>query len=183
MDEILADLSRFSRDVELVEVPSTTGETVRNPESKYTLQLPNPQPLLKKIEQLERYFYQYKCFECLPGLKELPLEQIHEKFREILKNHGSCNIIDKPHDNSTGYTLQSMFKDDMHDKLLSKDYVIRLGEGLSTRGGMTTPNKTLNEKDQSSEATKLMPQFLRAIVTGDKLRLCGAFTENTTFLD
>ncbi|XP_073827176.1 RAB3 GTPase activating protein subunit 1 [Musca autumnalis] len=183
VDEILADLSRFSRDVEIVEaLPSPNTEAPKTHENKYTLQLPNPQPLLKKIEQLERDFYHYKCFECLPGMKDLTAEKLHSKFREILHNNGSCNIVSKTEDeNILELSLQTLFKDDMRDKLLSKDYIIRLGEGLIADNNSSTMAKDMEAKEK--QPATIMPQFLRAIVTGEKLRLCGAFTENTTFLD
>jgi len=54
----------------------------------------------------------------------------------------------------------------MADRLISKDYIIRLdGDTKTTEKGLY-----------------LGPQFMRAIVTGEKLRLCGAFTESTAFV-
>ncbi|XP_013098315.2 rab3 GTPase-activating protein catalytic subunit [Stomoxys calcitrans] len=181
LEQLLADLSRFSRDVELVEVnkdPSTSSQSMHHMrENKYALQLPDPHPILRKIERLEKEFYQYKCFESFPGIKDLPLAKIQAKFREILTNNGCCRI-DGPSDE---FSLQSMFKDDMREKLTSKEYVMRLGEGLRSREFESI--KAMEEKDNQQPGVTLMPQFLRAIVTGQKLRLCGAFTENTTFLD
>ncbi|XP_075153598.1 RAB3 GTPase activating protein subunit 1 [Haematobia irritans] len=180
IDEILADVSRFSRDVELVEIEkNSSAHKPLTPEHKYVLQLPDPKPILKKIEQLERNFYQYECFENLSGIKDLPLTRIQEKFLEILNNNGSCNI-NRLEDANEELSLHSLFKDDMREKLISKEYVIRLGEGLTNAGSSV---KLIEEKENLQPGIKLMPQFLRAIVTGEKLRLCGAFTENTTFLD
>ncbi|XP_037815064.1 rab3 GTPase-activating protein catalytic subunit [Lucilia sericata] len=183
LDDILAELSRFSRDIEVVAgSPSSTSSTTSNNETNYVLQLPNPAGITKKIEQLEMQYYQYECFKQMPQLRNMDVKQIQKKFMEILKNQGSCTItprhfkegevIDKTAE--VEECLMSSFKHDMQERLLSKDYVIRIGEGL------TKTNET--ERDNENAKT-VMPQFLRAVVTGEKLRLCGAFTENTTFLD
>ena len=148
------------------------------------MQLPNPLGITKKFEQLELQYYQYKCFERMPELAHVDVKQIQNKFKEILKNQGLCSLTPKVFKakNEGGDAavpieqhLINSFQKDMQDKLISKDYVIRMGEGLITR------NDDNAKENQNNRA--IMPQFLRAIVTGEKLRLCGAFTENTTFLD
>lgn len=144
--------------------------------------LPDPWGITKKIEQLEMQFFQYKCFERMPELVNMDVKQIQKKFKDILKNQGSCTISPR-HFNQGELVVESSqveerlmasFRRDLQEKLISKEYVIRLGEGLTK----------LPESVRENENVKpVMPQFLRAIVTGEKLRLCGAFTENTTFLD
>lgn len=178
LDEISADLSRFSRDIEIVAANSSSEN-----ETNYVLQLPNPLPITKKIEQLEMEFYQYQCFIRLPKMKHVKVELIQKKFKEILKNHGSCSIKPKHLEDldtvdettKVEQCLMDPFKENMLQNLISKDYVIRMGRGL-----IKTPETSGNNEKKSSA---VMPQFLRAIVTGEKLRLCGAFAENTTFLE
>ncbi|XP_065358583.1 rab3 GTPase-activating protein catalytic subunit isoform X2 [Calliphora vicina] len=183
LDEILADLSRYARDIEIVAgSPSSTTSSNSNSDTNYILQLPNPMAITKKIEQLEMQYYQYECFKQMPELSNMPLQQIQKKFQEILKNQGTCTItprhfkegeiVDKS--SEVEERLMASFKQDMQEKLISKDYVIRMGEGLT---------KSVESERDNENVKPVMPQFLRAIVTGEKLRLCGAFTENTTFLD
>lgn len=181
LEELFADLSRFSRDIEIV--PGTPLAS-RPTETNYILQLPNPMDITKKFEQLELQYYQYKCFERIPQIAHLNVKHIQNKFKEILKNQGVCSLtskisksMDEVGDAATAVSIEQClmtpFQMCMHDKLISKDYVIRMGDGLVAR----------NESDKDKNCKPIMPQFLRGIVTGEKLRLCGAFTENTTFLD
>ncbi|KAM7351166.1 RAB3 GTPase activating protein subunit 1 [Cochliomyia hominivorax] len=174
LDEILADLSRFSRDIEIVAANLDANET------NYVLQLPSPLGLTQKLEELEKEFYQYQCFIRIPKMNTLDSTLIQSEFKEYFKNQGYWSKSPRHLEGDASSTeveevLMYPFLKDMRKNLISKDYVIRLGDGLM---------RTTESTDPANESgTGLMPQFLRAIVTGEKLRLCGAFTENTTFLE
>ncbi|XP_034098224.1 rab3 GTPase-activating protein catalytic subunit [Drosophila albomicans] len=136
---------------------------------------PNLEAFLSNLAELERRFYQFKCFERLAGYpKRSNLAQIKQQFDEILKNENSCTIVNKKlaatSDLASAGSLYDILspklEQDISNRLISKDYVIRLdGDTKATEKGLY-----------------MGPQFMRAIVTGDKLRLCGAFTESTTFV-
>ncbi|XP_030555052.1 rab3 GTPase-activating protein catalytic subunit isoform X2 [Drosophila novamexicana] len=142
----------------------------------HTNELPNVRNLLEDLAELERRFYQFKCFERLAGYPKCSsLAEIKRQFEEILKNENSCTIVDKKRgaagdvlcsSGSLYDILSPKLEEDISNRLISKDYVLRLdGDTKSTEKGLY-----------------MGPQFMRAIVTGDKLRLCGAFTESTTFV-
>lgn len=154
---------------------ATTPTKTSLSETNYILQIPSPLPITRKIEQLEMQFYQYKCFELIPALAGLNEKQIQNKFKEVLQTHGCCTILPSPSsaEKAAGVEERFMasFNGDMLEKLVSKDYVIRLGEDL-----------TQHPERDNEKTVPVVPQFLRGIVTGGKLRLCGAFTEHTTFL-
>ncbi|XP_037957060.1 rab3 GTPase-activating protein catalytic subunit [Teleopsis dalmanni] len=80
------------------------------------------------------------------------LEKIKEVFQIILKN-GCCSA------------MNDIKLNDGSSKLIRKEYVLR------TKGS-----------NDSAESDEIGPQYLRAIVTGEKMRLCAAFTESTTFI-
>ncbi|XP_023031592.1 rab3 GTPase-activating protein catalytic subunit [Drosophila willistoni] len=159
VEQLLGDLCRLSRS------NSDTAHSV------------NYQNLLDDLSELERRFYQFKCFERLSGYpRRSSREQVKQQFKEILKNDNSCTILNKKlaaagdvigSGGSLYDILNPKLEQDMSERLISKDYVIRLD------GDTKTNEKGINY---------LGPQFLRAIVTGEKLRLCGAFTESTTFV-
>ncbi|KAI8043527.1 hypothetical protein M5D96_004859 [Drosophila gunungcola] len=134
-------------------------------------ELPPIKPLLDELAELERRFYQFKCFERLSGYsKRSSLRQVKLQFEEILRNENCCTIVNRRLTAAGDGTLYDILipklEQDMADRLISKDYVIRLdGDTKSTEKGLY-----------------LGPQFMRAIVTGEKLRLCGAFTESTAFV-
>lgn len=122
--------------------------------------------LLKKIQNLEKTLYQYKNLErlfpnqCPPNEKERKIMIATLSGDEVVlpgasKNTFARRILEK-------YRLEVASSDS--GKVLpdpaSKEYVIRL-EGDSSSSG---------------------PQFLRAITSGSRVRLCGAFSENTTFV-
>lgn len=169
LDEVLADLSRLSRDIELQSSDKVGGQV--------TMVLPNPQPILNKIETLEKQFYQFKCFE-----KASNGTEFQERLKEILKtNLNHILSLDSVGDGGSSLAgiFNMQFKDYMQQRLISKDYVIRMG-------GQNTNTESLSAEETAKNNANLAvpaPQFLRAIVTGKKLRLCGAFTENTTFVD
>ncbi|XP_001357035.2 rab3 GTPase-activating protein catalytic subunit [Drosophila pseudoobscura] len=133
--------------------------------------LPPIGPLLDDLAELERRFYQFKCFERLSGYpKKSTLDQVKLQFLEILRNDNCCTIVNRKLTAAGDGTLYDILipklEHDMAERLISKDYIIRLdGDSKSTEKGLY-----------------LGPQFMRAIVTGEKLRLCGAFTESTAFV-
>ncbi|XP_020803187.1 rab3 GTPase-activating protein catalytic subunit [Drosophila serrata] len=151
IEQLLADLCRLSR--------------------SHSDELPPLKPLLDDLAELERRFYQFKCFERLSGCpKRSSLSQVKLQFEEILRNENCCTIVNRRLTAAGDGTLYDILipklEQDMTDRLISKDYIIRLdGDTQSTEKGLY-----------------LGPQFMRAIVTGEKLRLCGAFTESTAFV-
>ncbi|SPP79972.1 rab3 GTPase-activating protein catalytic subunit [Drosophila guanche] len=151
IEQLLADLCRLSR--------SQSDD------------LPPIAPLLDDLAELERRFYQFKCFERLSGYpRKSSLEQVKLQFLEILRNENCCTIVNRKLTAAGDGTLYDILipklEHDMNERLISKDYIIRLdGDSRSTEKGLY-----------------LGPQFMRAIVTGEKLRLCGAFTESTAFV-
>ncbi|XP_017050072.1 rab3 GTPase-activating protein catalytic subunit [Drosophila ficusphila] len=151
IEQLLTDLCRLSR--------------------SHSDQLPPIKPFLDDLAELERRFYQFKCFERLSGYpKRSSLQQVKLQFEEILRNENCCTIVNRRLTAAGDGTLYDILipklEEDMADRLISKDYIIRLdGDTKSTEKGLY-----------------LGPQFMRAIVTGEKLRLCGAFTESTAFV-
>ncbi|XP_017075828.2 LOW QUALITY PROTEIN: rab3 GTPase-activating protein catalytic subunit [Drosophila eugracilis] len=151
IEQLLTDLCRLSR--------------------SHSDQLPSFKPLLDDLAELERRFYQYKCFERLSGYpQKSSLQQVKLQFEEILRKENCCTIVNRRLTAAGDGTLYDILipklEEDMSDRLISKDYIIRLdGDTKSTEKGLY-----------------LGPQFMRAIVTGEKLRLCGAFTESTAFV-
>ncbi|XP_055921791.1 rab3 GTPase-activating protein catalytic subunit [Eupeodes corollae] len=122
--------------------------------------------LLRKIQNLETSLFQYKNLEKLfppqspPNEKEKKIMVLSLGGDEVLlpgasKNTFARRILEK-------YRLEVGSSDS--GKVLpdpaSKEYVIRL----------------------ESESSSSGPQFLRAISSGSRIRLCGAFSENTTFV-
>ncbi|XP_043641034.1 rab3 GTPase-activating protein catalytic subunit [Drosophila teissieri] len=151
IEKLLSDLCRLSR--------------------SHSDELPPIKPLLADLAELERRFYQFKCFERLSGCpKKSSLQQVKLQFEEILRNDNCCTIVNRRLTAAGDGTLYDILipklETDMAERLISKDYIIRLdGDTKSTEKGLY-----------------LGPQFMRAIVTGEKLRLCGAFTESTAFV-
>ncbi|XP_039495515.1 rab3 GTPase-activating protein catalytic subunit [Drosophila santomea] len=151
IEKLLSDLCRLSR--------------------SHSDELPPIKPLLDDLAELERRFYQFKCFERLSGYpKKSSLQQVKLQFEEILRNDNCCTIVNRRLTAAGDGTLYDILipklEADMAERLISKDYIIRLdGDTKSTEKGLY-----------------LGPQFMRAIVTGEKLRLCGAFTESTAFV-
>jgi len=67
IEQLLSDLCRLSR--------------------SHSDQLPPIKPLLDDLAELERRFYQFKCFERLSGCpKRSSLQQVKLQFEEILRN-------------------------------------------------------------------------------------------------
>uniref|UniRef100_A0A1B0G2K9 Uncharacterized protein n=1 Tax=Glossina morsitans morsitans TaxID=37546 RepID=A0A1B0G2K9_GLOMM len=168
VNETLADLCRLSRDIEAVKIKDSIVES-----------FPNIEPILMQITKLELQFYQFKCFESIVDIdpKGVRATEIKTYFKEMMENNGCYNIrkYNGKLSEQTGHSqslidiLTSSFEDKLHQEPISKEYVIRLGNDCAD----------MNGRIELSD----MPQFLRGIVTGKTLRLCGAFTENTTFLD
>uniref|UniRef100_A0A1B0AGW9 Rab3 GTPase-activating protein catalytic subunit n=1 Tax=Glossina pallidipes TaxID=7398 RepID=A0A1B0AGW9_GLOPL len=168
VNETLADLCRLSRDIEAVKINDSIVES-----------FPNIEPILVQITKLELQFYQFKCFESIVDIdpKGVRATEIKTHFKEMMENNGCYNIrkYNGKRSGQTGHSqslidiLNSSFEDKLHQEPISKEYVIRLGNDCAD----------MNGRIELSD----MPQFLRGIVAGKTLRLCGAFTENTTFLD
>lgn len=111
--------------------------------------------LIEKLEKLEAQFFQFKCFERLTGSAEcITFEEVKQKFQETIENGNSCNIA-----NTIGQHIIDSNESEMQKCLITKEYVLRAREELSG-----------------------CPHYLRAIVVGEEVRLCGAFTEHTTFI-
>lgn len=157
IEQLLNDLCRISRGHSTNELPNVSG-------------------FIEQFYELERRFYQYKCFERLADYpKRCSRAQVKQQFAEILKHGNSCIIVNKKQaakQSGSGtasgslYDILSPKLEDISNRLVSKDYVIRLdGDTNAVEKGLYSG-----------------PQFMRAIVTGEKLRLCGAFTESTTFV-
>lgn len=156
IEQLLNDLCRISRGQGTNEVPNVRG-------------------FIEEFAELERRFYQFKCFERLAGFpKRSSRAQVKQQFEEILKHENSCTIVNKRQaakqissgSGSLFDILSPKMEQDISSRLISKDYVIRLdGDTKALEKGLY-----------------MGPQFMRAIVTGDKLRLCGAFTESTAFV-
>lgn len=156
IDQLLNELCRISR-----------GHSING--------LPNVAAFIEELAELERRFYQFKCFERLAGYpRRSSRAQVKQQFEEILKHENSCTIVNKrqqatTHSSSGGSLfdiLSPKLEQDISNRLISKDYVIRLDGDTGAK----------------EKGLYLGPQFMRAIVTGDKLRLCGAFTESTSFV-
>ncbi|XP_030383512.1 rab3 GTPase-activating protein catalytic subunit [Scaptodrosophila lebanonensis] len=158
IEQWLSDLCRLSRAHGSDEMPLIKGA-------------------LDDLAELERRFYQFRCFERLSGYpKRSTQAQVKRQFEEILKNDNCCTIVNKKLSaagdvlGSSGGSLYDILNPkqdkDMSERLITKDYVIRLDGDAKT----------------AEKGEYLGPQFMRAIVTGEKLRLCGAFTESTTFI-
>ncbi|XP_004524726.1 rab3 GTPase-activating protein catalytic subunit [Ceratitis capitata] len=111
--------------------------------------------LIEKLEKLEAQFFQFKCFERLTGSAEcITFGEVKQKFQETIENGNSCNIA-----NTIGQHIIDSNESEMQKCLITKEYVLRAREELSG-----------------------CPHYLRAIVVGEEVRLCGAFTEHTTFI-
>lgn len=142
---MLADLCHISRDDEIV---GTKGLDIQQKKSKF-------EDLIKKLEEYEVQFFQYKCFEQLTGYPDnITFEEVKCKFKEIIENLYSCSI-----NNAEGIGKHIASNSEFRSNLIMKEYVFRVRENVATG-----------------------PHFLRAIVTGEEVRLCGAFTENTSII-
>ncbi|XP_054744241.1 rab3 GTPase-activating protein catalytic subunit [Anastrepha obliqua] len=153
IEALFAELCHLSRDVEIFD-------------SGVEQKTPNPEHLIENLEKLETQFYQYKCFEQLAGYPAcISLEEVKQKFREMIENENSCSITGLDRIAKHNYRFNEAETANLHlvnelrSNLIIKEYVLRV------RGDIA-----------------FGPQFLRAIVTGEEVRLCGAFTENTTLL-
>uniref|UniRef100_A0A0K8UUP4 Rab3 GTPase-activating protein catalytic subunit n=3 Tax=Bactrocera latifrons TaxID=174628 RepID=A0A0K8UUP4_BACLA len=144
IEALLNDLCHISRadDTEVFDIQQTKSKM---------------EGLIKRLEEYEVQFYQYKCFEQLTGYPDnITFEEIKCKFKEMIENQNSCSINNAE---DIGKHIITSYGSELHSNLVTKEYVLRV------------------------RANELAgPHFLRAVVTGEEVRLCGAFTENTTLI-
>nr|XP_014095942.1 rab3 GTPase-activating protein catalytic subunit isoform X5 [Bactrocera oleae] len=147
IEALLTDLCLISRAVEIIGIE---GSDIQQTKSQF-------ENLIKKLEEYEVQFYQYKCFEQLTGYpNNITFEEAKCKFKEIIENQNSCSINSAE---GIGKHIIASNGGELHSNLIMKEYVLRVRENVATG-----------------------PHFLRAVVTGEEVRLCGAFTENTTLI-
>ncbi|XP_011194771.2 rab3 GTPase-activating protein catalytic subunit [Zeugodacus cucurbitae] len=145
IEALLADLCHISRDDEII---GAKGCDIQQTKSKF-------EDLIKKLEEYEVQFFQYKCFEQLTGYPgKITLEKVKNKFKEIIENSNRCSLYNSE---GIGKHIVESNGGELCSNLIMKEYVLRVNMAAG-------------------------PHFLRAIVTGEEVRLCGAFTENTTLI-